>query len=585
MFFLNILTGSQTGNFISLPQEQVISVSSSFGSDIYLLLPDGMEFEGQLKIDSSEMVWFLSVNQDIMINNQPLLIDTPYQVPSFLKIGSLVFAISKEQQTSLEDISEILAPEANELEDEASPNYQELSNMGIILDHEDDPVNIKPSWSQKFFNRLNQNKLFCLLIKWLNNPVVQSSLAKSKLLLEYCLSYLWFYYQLLLKRLGYWLYIICGIVLITGIVSSYILFYLHQQEKDEQKIEQVQTVKSKLQQQLIKLPNKYSNLKIVKLDRNFSLSGVVSNESDILFLKKIFSNFQPQLRYDLLIFAQIKPQLSKIMQQYKVIHPGIIFQEDSGNIGLSGLVNTVQTIDDLEIAITNQFNKIGQLDATKLFVVSEIENELGNILSAGGYQAHLDVAKNYPQGSIVVSGYLPSATLNDLKKQIELFNQKYTPVIVVGLQIEDIVKAIPFKIVEIYYGSPGYIVTEDGIRVYQGGRHGGLTLVQVDKDKLTFQGKYPITISNRELLEHQSISTDKIELNYKDNRNSLINQEKKLESIEIQGKLKQLRLLQKLLTESNNQNYMPGLAPLIKELEAEVKEQQYEYNYYLEKSL
>lgn len=585
MFFLNILTGSQTGNFISLPPEQVISISSSFGSDVYLLLPDDMEFDGQLKIDSFGQVWFLSANQEVMVNNQPLQLNTPYQIPALLKIGSLAFAISNKQQISLEDINGILEPDADGLEDEDSPSHEALSEMGIILEDEDDLANAtKSGWSAKLFGRLNQNKFVCLLIRWLHHPVVQSSIAKVQLFLGYGLSYLRYYFQLLLKRLGYWLYIICGIVLLTIVVTGYTLFYLHQQEKYEQKVEQTQTTKSKLQQQLIKLPNKYSNLKIVKVEQGFVLRGVISSESDIRFLKKSFSAFDSHMGYDLLAFSQIESQLSKIMQQHKVIRPNVVFQDDSGNIALSGLVSTVQTIDDLEIAITNQFNKIGQIDAAKLFVISEVDNDISNILSTGNYQSHLEIGKNYPAGNIVVSGYLPSAILNDLKKQVELFNQKYLPVIAMDLRIEDIVKAIPFKIVEIYYGSPSYIVTEDGVRVYQGGSYAGLSLVQVDKDKLTFQGKYTITISNRELLEHQPSAENNLALNYSTDKNSLIAQEKILESTEINNKLKQLHTLQALLTESGNQGYTSSIVPLIEELQNEIKEKQHEYNYYFEKN-
>jgi len=583
MIFLNILTGSQTGNFISLSQDQVITLSSSFGSDVYLLLPDNQEFDGQLQIDDSEHVMFLSATEGLLVNNQPLKFGESYQLPCFFNIGSVTFAISKDQQISLEDYVTFSNLDIEMSEDD-SPSADELRNMGIsTFEAEESKTNLKHPWINKQMSRLTQSGAVNFLVRVLHHPVVLSWFSGCKLVVANFLSFCSNYYHILLKKMGYWLYFISGITLIVVLGTVFSLLYLHKQDQYNQKIEHTQTIKSKLQQQLIKLPNKYSNLKVIKANQGFMLSGVVFSESDIGFLKKTFSPLDANLKYDLLIFSRIKSQLLNIMQQHKMIRPDVGFQDDSGSVSLSGITTMVQTIDDLEISITNQFSKVGQIDASKVFVVSEIENDLNNIISNGNYKSHLDVVKNYREGKILISGYLPANDINNLMQLVEQFNQKYSPVIVLELRVEDIVNAIPFKIVEIYYGSPSYIVTGEGVRLYPGGSYDGLTLIQIDKDKLSFQGKYLFTVSNRQLLEGEKHVSEKINLDYSNNKLPLIDQEKKLESNEINDKVKQLQALQSLLAESANRNYSSVISPLIKELKDELKEKQHEYNYYFEK--
>ncbi|MBP9743644.1 MAG: hypothetical protein KBD37_09830, partial [Burkholderiales bacterium] len=337
-----------------------------------------------------------------------------------------------------------------------------------------------------------------------------------------------------------------------------------------------------------KLPNRYSNLRISGKDSdNYQLNGVVDNEHDIKYLHKTFNAVYPQLKYNLILVNKIEPQLSAILQQHKIMKPQIEFESSSGTLAIKGIANSMDVIDDTEIAISNQYPELGKLDSSNMFLASDIDTSLDTILNADKYKQHLDINKNYDEGSIKISGYLAAADILELKAQIMKFNQKYSNAVHVILDVQDLIKALPFGISEVYTGTPSWIVTNDGQRIYQGGSYKGISVSLIDNEKIIFRGKFTLTLMLNQLIPSKmegGIPSDHGAATIANEQNVMVNKEKQSEQEIIAKEQSQLNSLRLIVQKTDDKALQDSLNETIRNLEDDLKYRQADYQYYFKES-
>lgn len=582
MTYLSILNGSQAGNYIELEPNKPLTMASSFGSDIYLLLPNTSDFECSFTVSAEYKLSIQSCSQQILINDLPIELNTSYQLPALLNILNTHIAISNNPHIQIEDFAIINLDHENisvDNSNENPPNLEELNKLGISpFTDEHRPGKLYQLWNQfntKFKNNILTKKLQPLIIK-LKKSKIYSNIVSS---FKHARASLIELISLLYVKLGYWLYAVIAAILAIIVSSSMIFYQLHQQEQVEIQQHNRQLMKSLLNQQLLKLPSRYAGLRIIEKDENYQLGGVIAEQKDVNYLKKLFKSINPKLKYNLQLFGTIQPQLLLILQQHKIMRPRVSFESETGTLAISGITNSMEIIDDVEIAISNQYPNLGKIDSATMFLINDLDSSIETIISNDNFKQHLEVKKNYAEGIITIEGYLASNDIQTLTSQVKQFNQKYLPEARINLNVQDLIKALPFAIREVYTGTPNYIITGDGQRIYPGGHYKGITVNQISKDKIIFQGKFNLTLSLAQLLPSQNMDNTN-EPNYSAPTQQIIDQQENNESENINREKAQIENLRQILLKTNNPELQETLTQTINKLTDELKYRESEYNYY-----
>lgn len=587
MMYLSILNGTQAGNFIELKKGATISMASSLGSDIYLLL-DNSDFEATFTINEHDKLVIKSSSKELIADGLPLEIDTPYATPFLFSVEGVNCAISNNPYIQIEDFAITSLPEYQKIDGEINneePDLEELSNLGIKPF--DESATQKPDFLNRLFERINNNKV----IKQITLRLDKFHNSKTgKLLQKYYLQMKVILANLILKlyqKLGYWLYAIFAGIITIFIVSGIIIHQLQQQEEAEITIHEHQVMKTLLNQQLLKLPNRYANLKISSKADSYQLNGVVASTADINYLTKSFKKIDSNIKFNLELFTKIQPQILSILGQHKIIRPQVEFESDSGTLKIRGITNSMEIIDDTEIAISNQYPNLGKIDSSTVFLASDIDTSITNMTSTPAYKDHLEIKKNYAAGIVTIEGYLSTSDINELSNLVKQFNQKYAPEISITLEVQDLVKALPFTIREVYSGSPSYIITGDGQRIYQGGSYKSITIASISKDRIVFQGKFTLSLSLNQLLPVEgsaNSASNRAAPDYNDTKEQILDDERANESQTINKQQAQLEALQLVLEKTSDPQLKSSLQETIQNLENDLNYRKREYQYYFKDS-
>ncbi|MBP9743040.1 MAG: hypothetical protein KBD37_06770, partial [Burkholderiales bacterium] len=340
MIYLNILDGSQAGNYIEIAPNTKLSIASSFGSDIYLLLPSWDDFECNFTLNDNKVI-FHDTSHEFLVNSLPVQINTPYETPLLCTIEGVNIAFSNDPYTQLEHFTHT-QPLFDKDDSIEEPLAEDLEDLGITPFEEIKQPSLFEKYIGSYLDKFIESKFMRLVFSVIDKA------QNSKLYLlgkKFCSMLLYLsmvQIQKLYKKIGYWIYgILATLILITVIITTS-LYQIHQNEQAELVIHNRQLTKSLLDQQLFKLPNRYSNLRISGKDSdNYQLNGVVDNEHDIQYLHKTFNAVYPQLKYNLILVNKIEPQLSPILQQHKIMKPQIEFESSSGTLAIKGIANSM----------------------------------------------------------------------------------------------------------------------------------------------------------------------------------------------------------------------------------------------------
>lgn len=591
MIYLNVLDGAQAGNYSEILPDIELSIANSFGSDIYLLLPSWSDFEARF-ILKNNLIQILNTNQEFLINQRPVDIGMVYELPAIWELDGVHLGLSADLHCQLEDFKYLQYPE---------DNINNLFDVGLSVDEpnldELNQIGATPSMHHKLPNKFIV-KISSLYLKFMNSSLglllvsCGMQFKKSKAYAQLVLLalklklFLKELVQRLFKKVGYWTYLIISAAVIGFVVVIIVVYQVHKSNIVEQNIVERKSTKLILEQQLLKLPNRYSNLKIVASGTGYALSGVVENTNDIVKVKQIFSKFSRGLDFNLLTFNQVYQPILASLQQHKILRASVNFESNSGTLSINGLTDNMEVIDDAEISIANQFPNAGRLDSSGVYLKSDVDNALDILISAK-YKQLVTVSKNYESGIISLDGFLSAAEISDINTGIDQFNQKYNPVIKLVTNIQDSVKALPFGISEVFTGSPAWLVTDDGQRIYVGGSYKGILVSSIDNDKVIFKGKFTLTLGLNQLLPLGStsppvgISSGSAETG----RIQILDEEKASESSTINREKSQLKSLQIIIDKSNDTELKSALEETIANIQDDLTYREKSYQYYFKEKL
>ncbi len=582
MIFLSILDGPQTGNHIEITQDATLNMASSLGSDIYLILPSWSDFECSFSVHNG-MLTFNQTSHEFTVNNLAVEIGYAYETPALCTIDNTNIAFSNDPYIQLENFT--LKDTASTKFTELEPDSDELAALGVTPFEAKEQSNKVEKLLTGIVRRYSNSK-FGRTIKKFTHKVRQSNFfVQLTNLVDIGKKQFQTYYQIIYKKLGYWLYLCLGFILLSIAILFIVIYQLRQEEHKESLLHNHQIIKSLLDQKLLKLPNRYSNLRLTDKNNGYQISGIVDNINDINYVKHIFAPINPDIKFDLILFSKIKPSLLQILLQHKILQPKVSFESDSGVLAIGGITNSMEIIDDAEIAIANKYPSLGHLDTSKMFISSDIDSNFDSIFNTDKFKQHLSISKDYAQGSILVEGYLASNDIAELEKKVEQFNQKYSPQVTITLKLQDLIKALPFGITEVYTGSPSWIITDDGQRIYQGGSYKGVTLSQIDNEKIVLVGKFVLALPLNQLLPAQmSNGTRRVVATYQDSRKEIIENEKNTESDLINKEKSQLESLKLIFSKTAESQLKSSLKETIDNLEEDLVYRQTEYEYYFKES-
>ena len=253
-----------------------------------------------------------------------------------------------------------------------------------------------------------------------------------------------------------------------------------------------------LNKQVDKLPEKYADLILTNEGNNITISGVVASTGDIDFIKHYFANFKTlKITYKLITYPEAKNIITTILNKYNLKNIIINYDSNQGSLALSGVIDNYDKLSDAEIDINNGLPSGVDVNTSELFDSTVVTKDFLSYISFLG-KDQLSITYDYSVPVINADGYLDDKTLIQLQVKINEFKNKYS-VITVNLNISKLAQVLPFQISMVYAGSPAYIVTSTGEKVFVGGTIKGLTLVSVSNTTVQFMGKYPIVINLQDL--------------------------------------------------------------------------------------
>ena len=91
-------------------------------------------------------------------------------------------------------------------------------------------------------------------------------------------------------------------------------------------------------------------------------------------------------------------------------------------------------------------------------------------------------------GQVTLSGEVPQDDVELVARMLGRFGELFDSAVPVISRVRVRDGALPFKIVQIIGGPNGYVVLEDGGRLFVGDELDGLRLVLIDNSKVIFDG-------------------------------------------------------------------------------------------------
>lgn len=509
---LRLLNEELSGAAIAIEAGKTYAAGGSFNFDIFIPNLDDRErrseqdsyFEFRYDGDSivfSKMSVPLEQIQVPSAQRKPLTTQVPLLAPALFQLQNVFFAICSPDDPN-DQWTPYLKPPAPEKpaeEKAAEPTKEESSKtesfetatdeeMAAIqkMDLYDDSEE-----TRRMQERLLSSKLIRFLSRFAWFRRFQEPLSKNLIPFEMKL-------RQGLSRMGKKtkLILISTLVLllvVVGTCTAYKKWASHRptQESMVATPSDVQFVK----QVLNNLPNKYANLRLVtNTDGTLTIEGMVNDESDLQELKQKFAKMERPPTYKIYLSIEVLKKVQKILDTQNLKLVTAQYDEDKNRVYLSGLVDDMSVINDVELNISNQVPEAGDIDIAQVYAQGDVDKDLSFIENKNKLARRVTIARDWSIKTVTFTGYLSKEELANLKTDIYEFTQRYQNLIHVEIKIKDAFSSLPFKILQVTTGSPGMIVTEDGRKVFEGGVLDGMKVEKITPTEIVFSGKFALTL-------------------------------------------------------------------------------------------
>lgn len=472
--FLHVLKGIQAGSYIQLSDNSTYRVANNLDADIYLETENNQLIGFTFNVFGSTLD-FSELNCSITTKNQlGINIEQQYITPLECSVGGEITLLFSDL-----DREQLLAnSHLNKLEVDSD----NLSNNDI-----EDSELLNPSILNA---EINSEEILA--------EVRQKILDRSLFLKIWDKLRLYFYH--IKQRLGYWLYLASFGLVIFLLAIIIIVYQLYQQDNIANHEESKFNFKHKIEQLIQTLPGKFNNFYITNQDGELIVNGVVKDSKDLQQVNDYFKLYQPNLKIKIVVFDNIKSQIVKVLADNNISMPMVSFDVNTATVNLMGLTDSMEDIDNAEIAIDNKYPGMGQMNANKVLLIKDINAVIDEIFNSASLSQSLTINKDFIHGVVLVSGYLSPSELNNLNNIVTTFNQKYYPLVKMKVNVKNVFKSLPFKITEVFSGGDqSWIVTDDGTRIFEGGSYKGFSVASISSDSVVLKGKFTLTISTSQL--------------------------------------------------------------------------------------
>ncbi len=520
-----ILEGNHTGASIDLDENQRYLAANDYNHDIYLPIESENKISFAFTIHNDKIIISEVVN-DIYCNNGKLLINEEYALPLFLESHKLKFVIHDNK----EQINNWVAVTNKEAV------INELIDTETILQHmlPDNAVS-KP-----------KNKIISKIKDYIKQ--------KQKIVLLFILSF----------------FIL--IVLIIGLIKY---------SNFTTKLQLEQTTTSNLNQsikkQFISLPSKYFGLKLLNNNNKYTLSGIVDNAEDLNFLKNHFAKYLSQIEFSVLQSDNAIEKVSQILINHQLKTIKVNFDSINQQICLSGIINGLSEINDIELDISNQLPELNNLNTSKIFQKYDIEKDLDKIID-NKLSPRLTINKDWNLNIISISGFLTNEESKQIGDSLKELTTKYQDVFKINLNIKDALNIIPFNISQVYTGNPQFLVTSSGEKVFVGGEIAGFKIASIDQNKIVFSGKFPVIIPLDKITTNNNSSKNNMPSDL--NQKEIIKNEQQQELDYLNKEKKYLEELTKLKAHTTDIQLIKFIDEHINNLKQDIAGKEKELEYY-----
>ncbi|MFN8770321.1 MAG: hypothetical protein ACK5Z5_00585 [Neisseriaceae bacterium] len=562
ILFLHVVTGKQSGSFIELSPGNSYIISSDYQeADIYL--DTDTKFNLKLSVDIDQ-VNFNDYIGNISLKSGTIELNRPYQMPLALNIDGVWVIFSQDEEITPLQIDElILTP------DKASDPVLDSADLEYAIANPD--LTADADKIDEFNSQINATQnLKITLYKYWDKFLRYSNIAFKKSLQ---------YWKIFNQKFGIWSYIITGSVLVLLLAFIIIIYQFRSQSiSDNNQLNSIY-IEQSIKEELAKLPKKYANLKCSKAENKFLISGIVVGNYDSGELSSHFKPWLPRIKFQVLEFDTVKKNILKILADNQVVVPKVGFNDNLDTISVSGIIGNGKSFDDIAIAISNQYPMLGDMDTSKIYLASDIDSQIDNLVKSITNQ--IDIQKDYTKGIINFNGYLTTDQQIQVESKIAIFNKVHSGVVKIASNFQNILKALPFAINEVYTGNTPWLATDDGVKLYLGGTYKGITLLSIDKDKITFKGKSTFVILLNQLLSSDLGSQSVVAADSGCcDRVSILRQEYTKKLKVISDEQKQLKDLQKILSATKDVELKKSLNNTINNLTQDLEFRKKELAYY-----
>lgn len=535
--FVKVLTGDQAGSYIPLVQDTEISIGNDYECDIYISTNFDSEILRAVFLINNGFIKFIS-STSIIKNDQNHIIDlnSEYNLPFCFNFNEISIAIlNKNELDTFSRVSE----ESALLKDILLDNTQNIEVPVLDIKTYDDE-NFTHSLKEKIINKISIFK---------NN--INLSLFKKHL------------------KVSISVFFIIAIVLIFSIVTSNFIT----SDKSKTEINNEVVLINDIKKVLLSLPNRYANLIFTQNEKKLIISGMVASEGDILKIHEYFKKYNSKIVWQLILSKDVINFINNTIKNFSTINELTVkYDEFNNKIYLIGLLSQYSKLNDIEIEINNKFTNIGDIDISQVYDLDQFNKDLQSMIELN--KDRLIIEKKLNVGIINISGYLSNTELEILKKKVDDFNERYKSVVKVVLNIKDVFSALPFTIFSVHAGENGYIITNNGEKIFVGGEIGGFRIVNITNNKIIFNGKFPLE------LPLSQVEGNKVENN--DNfRSEIIATEIANESTKIKEQREKIKMLNDYKKNINDPKVVNFINQQIKDLESDLALYDKEQDYYV----
>lgn len=566
IIYLHVVTGKQAGSFIELVAGNHYVISNNYESaDVYL--DTDADFSIDLSVSDKQCVFNKCVG-NIALKTGLIELKQSYTLPLSLNIDDVWVVFSLNEEISTAQIEELTLASGEDLryllENESDGSNLEYSAPNIDISTDDEKID-------DFNSQITmQHKLKMSAMKSWDKLKHYSSIAWTKIV---------YYWSLFRQKFGIWSYVIAGVVLLIFLIFIIAIYqYRAQNTNSNAQLKNVY-VEQLIKEKLAKLPKKYSDLKSSRSENKFLISGITTEAVNLEELRSYFQPWLSQIKFQVLDFNTIKKNVLKIMADNQIMQPNVVYDQALSTVSILGIIGNNKNLDDIVIAISNQYPMLGDMDTSKMYLSSDLDTQIDNLVKSKTEQINVD--KNYDKGIVTLNGYLTNDDQIQIESKVKIFNKMHAGVVQINTNFQNILKALSFGINEVYTGNPAWLTTDDGVKLYVGGTYKGITLVAIDKEKITFKGKSAFIVMLNQLLSNDLGGGNQVSVNNNCcDRDSVLKQEYVKKVQVINDETRQLKDLQKILATTKDAELKKSLMNTINNLKQDLEFRKKELAYY-----